>query len=170
MSKSTASRICKELRDRYATFMARELSAVKLVALSLDAIYLPVRPLGAKEGVLCAWGISETGERVLLAVMLAVALEPAERQNHLLGLKKPEADADWLTDDGVRSALRGAALRLGQETVTEKDYHVERKKIAAADRRRRRHGGQLRMPSYKEIKRKAGSWSAALRLAGLKTA
>jgi putative transposase len=80
VSKSTASRICKELRDRFAAFMARELSAVKLVALFLDAIYLPVRPSGAKEGVLCAWGISETGERVLLAVMLGMR----------------ESEEDWL--------------------------------------------------------------------------
>jgi putative transposase len=80
VSKSTASRICKELRDRFAAFMARELSAVRLVALFLDAIYLPVRPSGAKEGVLCAWGISETGERVLLAVMLGMR----------------ESEEDWL--------------------------------------------------------------------------
>jgi putative transposase len=72
VSKSTASRICKELRERFAAFMARDLSQIKLVALFLDAIHLPVRPSGAKEGVLCAWGISESGERVLLAVMLGM--------------------------------------------------------------------------------------------------
>jgi putative transposase len=80
VSRSTASRICKELRDRFAAFMARDLSVVKLVALFLDAIYLPVRPSGVKEGVLCAWGISETGERVLLAVMLGMR----------------ESEEDWL--------------------------------------------------------------------------
>ena len=37
------------------------------MALFLDAIYLPVRPHGAKEGVLCAWGFTEAGERVLLS-------------------------------------------------------------------------------------------------------
>jgi putative transposase len=72
ISKSTASRICKELRERFRAFQARDLSAIKLVALFLDAIYLPVRPQGAKEGVLCAWGIAQTGERVLLAVMLGM--------------------------------------------------------------------------------------------------
>jgi putative transposase len=80
VSKSTASRICKELRDRFAAFMARDLSEIRLVALFLDAIYLPVRPSGAKEGVLCAWGISETGQRVLLAVMLGMR----------------ESEEDWL--------------------------------------------------------------------------
>ncbi|GIU94714.1 MAG: hypothetical protein KatS3mg012_1171 [Gaiellaceae bacterium] len=46
----------------------------------MDAIYLPVRPSGAKEGVLCAWGISEEGERVLLEVCLGMR----------------EAEDDWL--------------------------------------------------------------------------
>ena len=36
---------------------------VNLVALFLDAIYLPVRPSGPKEGVICAWGIDENGHR-----------------------------------------------------------------------------------------------------------
>ncbi|MDQ3632398.1 MAG: IS256 family transposase [Actinomycetota bacterium] len=72
VSKSTASRICKELRDRFRAFRARELSGVRLVALFCDAIYLPVRPSGAKEGVLCAWGITEAGDRVLLSVALGM--------------------------------------------------------------------------------------------------
>ena len=41
-----------------------------LVVLFLDAIYLPVRPTGPKEGVICAWGIDENGHRALVAVQL----------------------------------------------------------------------------------------------------
>ncbi|MCA1699308.1 MAG: IS256 family transposase, partial [Actinobacteria bacterium] len=80
VSKSSASRICRELRDRFVAFRARDLSGVRLVTLFLDAIYLPVRPAGAKEGVLCAWGVAETGERVLLAVQLGMR----------------ESEEDWL--------------------------------------------------------------------------
>jgi len=80
VSRSSASRICKELRDRFRAFMARDLSQVRLVTLFLDAIYLPVRPSGAKEGVLCAWGVAESGERVLLAVSLGMR----------------ESEQDWL--------------------------------------------------------------------------
>jgi len=80
ISRSSASRVCRELRDRFAAFQARDLSEVRLVTLFLDAIYLPVRPSGAKEGVLCAWGVAETGERVLLSVALGMR----------------ESEQDWL--------------------------------------------------------------------------
>jgi transposase-like protein len=69
-SKSTAARICSELHDRFQAFCRRDLFEVKLVALFLDAIYLPVRPSGPKEGVICAWGITENGQRALVSVRL----------------------------------------------------------------------------------------------------
>jgi putative transposase len=72
VTASTASRICQELRERYRAFRERDLSGVELVALYLDAIYLPVRPAGAKEGVLCAWGIDADGKRVLVDVRLGM--------------------------------------------------------------------------------------------------
>jgi hypothetical protein len=40
--------------------------------LFLDAIYLPVRPSGPKEGVICAWGITENGDRALVSVRLGM--------------------------------------------------------------------------------------------------
>jgi putative transposase len=72
LSKSTASRICEELRERFEAFKRRDLYEVRLAALFLDATYLAVRPDGPKEGVLVAWGFTEAGERVLLAVMLGM--------------------------------------------------------------------------------------------------
>ena len=80
LSKATASRICQELRERYEHFQRRDLYDIEIVALFLDAVFLPVRPDGPKEGVLVAWGFTEDGERVLLAVMLGM------RESH----------ADWL--------------------------------------------------------------------------
>jgi len=72
IGRSTVSRICRELRDRYRAFRARSLAGVRLLALFCDAIYLPVRPEGPKEGVLVAWGFTLTGERVLLDVTLGM--------------------------------------------------------------------------------------------------
>jgi putative transposase len=72
LSKSTASRICQELRERFEQFRRRDLYGVRLAALFLDAVFLSVRPNGPKEGVLVAWGFTEDGERVLLSVMLGM--------------------------------------------------------------------------------------------------
>jgi putative transposase len=72
LSKSTASRICEELKDRFAAFTRRSLYDIPLAALFLDATFISVRPSGPKEGVLVAWGFTEAGERVLLAVMLGM--------------------------------------------------------------------------------------------------
>jgi hypothetical protein len=72
LSKSTAARLCSELRERFAAFGRRDLYDIQLAALLLDATFLAVRPNGPKEGVLVAWGFTEDGERVLLAVMLGM--------------------------------------------------------------------------------------------------
>jgi transposase-like protein len=70
ISRTTVSTICRELRDRYRAFRARSLAEVRLLALFTDAIYLPVRPEGPREGVLVAWGYTTDGSRVLLDVCL----------------------------------------------------------------------------------------------------
>jgi len=72
LSKTTASRICTELRERFEQFKRRDLYDVELAALFLDAVFLGVRANGPKEGVLVAWGFTEQGERVPLAVMLGM--------------------------------------------------------------------------------------------------
>ena len=72
LSKSTASRMCEELKERFERFRRRDLYEIRLVALFLDATFIAVRPNGPKEGVLVAWGFTEDGERVLLAVSLGM--------------------------------------------------------------------------------------------------
>jgi putative transposase len=69
-SRSTVARICAELHERFEAFKRRSLYDVNLVVLFLDAIYLPVRRSGPKEGVICAWGIDENGHRALVSVQL----------------------------------------------------------------------------------------------------
>src|SRR5215210_1887875 len=72
LSKSTAARICSELRERFAAFQRRDLYDIHVAALFVDAVFLSVRRDGPKEGVLVAWGFTEAGERVLLSVMLGM--------------------------------------------------------------------------------------------------
>jgi putative transposase len=92
VSKSTVSRICHELRDRYTAFCNKSLADLNVLALFLDAIYLPTRPSGQKEGVLVAWGYTTEGKRVLVAVRLG------QRESH----------EDWLDlgRDLTRRGLR----------------------------------------------------------------
>jgi putative transposase len=73
LSKSTASRMCEELKERFERFRRRDLYDVRLIALFLDATFISVRPNGPKEGVQVAWGFTEAGERVLLAVSLGMS-------------------------------------------------------------------------------------------------
>jgi putative transposase len=96
VSKTTVSRICRELRDRYRAFCNKSLADVSLLVLFLDAVYLPTRPSGDKEGVLVAWGYTTLGKRVLVAVRLG------QRESH----------EDWLDlgRDLVRRGLRSAWL------------------------------------------------------------
>jgi transposase-like protein len=72
LPKSTAAKICQELRERFEQFERRDLYDIRLVALFLDATFLAVPPDGPKEGGLIAWGFTEPGERVLLQVMLGM--------------------------------------------------------------------------------------------------
>ena len=72
LSRSTASRMCEELKERFEAFRRRDLYEIRLVALFLDATFIAVRPDGPKEGVQVAWGFTEDGERVLLAVSLGM--------------------------------------------------------------------------------------------------
>jgi transposase-like protein len=76
ISRSTVARICAELHERFEAFKERSLYDTNLVVLFLDAInYLPVRPTGPKEGVICAWGIDENGHRVVEARSMTSAFE-----------------------------------------------------------------------------------------------
>ena len=82
----------RELRDRYCAFCNTSLAEISVLALFLDAVYLPTRPSGDKEGVLVVWGYTTEGKRVLLAVRLG------QRESHL----------DWLDlgRDLTRRGLR----------------------------------------------------------------
>lgn len=70
ISRTAVSTVSRELRDRYRAFRAKSLGGIRLLSLMLDAIFLPVRPDGPKEGVLVAWGFTTDGDRVLLDVCL----------------------------------------------------------------------------------------------------
>ena len=110
LSKSTASRICQELRQRYQAFRQRSLAEVEMVALFLDAVYLPTRPSGAKEGVLCAWGYDRGGRRVLLDVCLGQRERLEDWLEMGRGLIRRGLRSPWLAvGDGAPGLQRAIA-------------------------------------------------------------
>lgn len=71
LSKSAVSEVTQTIGDRFEQWQRRELSDLRVAYLFLDGHYLRLREgTDEKEGVLCAYGIMETGEKVLLSLML----------------------------------------------------------------------------------------------------
>ena len=64
ISKSTVSRICRELRDRYTAFCNKSLADVNMMALFLDAIYRAPRgaviPCGLRDPPLAAAAVGRS--------------------------------------------------------------------------------------------------------------
>jgi transposase-like protein len=107
MSRSSASRVCQELRERYRAFCARSLAGIELLALFLDAVYLPTRPSGGKEGVLVAWGYDLGGKRVLLAVVLGQRERLEDWLELGRDLVRRGLPSPWLTvTDGAPGLIR----------------------------------------------------------------
>lgn len=71
LSRSGVSRVTAQLGESFRQWRTRDLSHLKVVYLFLDAIYLAVRAgTDEQEGVLCAYGILEDGQKVLLHLAL----------------------------------------------------------------------------------------------------
>jgi len=67
ISKSAVSEVTETLWKDYLAFSERDLSSFEVAYIFLDAVYEPMRMFkGRKEGILCAWAILVSGEKVLL--------------------------------------------------------------------------------------------------------
>ncbi len=67
ISKSAVSEVTETLWEEYEAFTKRDLSGFDVAYIFLDAVYEPMRMFkGPKEGILCAWAILDSGEKVLL--------------------------------------------------------------------------------------------------------
>jgi len=71
ISRTGVSEVSRQVQADCEAWQRRDLSALKIVYLFLDAIYLAVRQgTDEQEGVLCAYGILESGQKVLLHLAL----------------------------------------------------------------------------------------------------
>jgi transposase-like protein len=71
LSKSAVSEVTQTIGEQFAQWQARDLSELRVAYLFLDGHYLRLREgTDEKAGVLCAYGLLETGQKVLLTLML----------------------------------------------------------------------------------------------------
>lgn len=71
LSKSGVSEVTEALWEEYQAFQQRDLSAIPVLYVFLDGLYEPLRVHGIqREAVLCAWGITVEGKKVLLSLGL----------------------------------------------------------------------------------------------------
>jgi transposase-like protein len=92
LSKSTVSRVCEAIALEFEAWRVRDLTAVELDYLYLDAAHIRMHEGARAEPVLAAWGIDTAGAPVF------VGLAPAAGES-------ADAWADFLAD------LRGRGLR-----------------------------------------------------------
>jgi len=95
LSKSTVSRVCATLKDQYAAWTARRLDDVELEYLYVDASHFRYHHAAKAEPVLCAYGITTTGQPVFLGLDAA----SAESTDAVLGFLHD------LTSRGLRPPL-----------------------------------------------------------------
>lgn len=93
LSRTGVSEVTEVLWKDFEAFSTRDLSGLELECLFLDAVYESLRlQAGAREGILCAWGILRDGHKVLIHMTLG----------------NKESHAAWLgmIRDMVRRGLR----------------------------------------------------------------
>jgi transposase-like protein len=67
LSKDGVSELTEELWEEYERFCERDLSGYDVVYLFADAVFESLREQsGMKEAILCCWGITSSGHKVLL--------------------------------------------------------------------------------------------------------
>ena len=96
LSRSTVSRICQQVKEDFAAFSARELSALRLDYLFLDGSNFKFHEHSPTEPVLVAWGIDTDGKPHLVG-LTASASEPTDAWREFL-------------DDLVRRGLHSPLL------------------------------------------------------------
>jgi putative transposase len=124
ISKSAVSEITDQLWDDYQAFRTRDLSAIDVCYLFVDGIYESLRRYGAKEGILCAWCITQDGRKILLH--LAVGNKESEacwteflRDMVGRGLKAPTS----VTCDGAPGLINALAKVLSTSVRIRCWYH-----------------------------------------------
>jgi putative transposase len=114
LSKSAVSRLVNRLEESYERWCQRDLAEERIVYLYLDAIYPKVRSAGKVVSlpVLVALGVKQTGEKILLALVIAGAETGAAWQMMLEDLAARHLGRPRLVISDGNAGLRSALERI----------------------------------------------------------
>jgi putative transposase len=110
--RTVIAEVCKQLRPVFRNWQQRDLSAVELVYLFLDGIYLKLRPEDRRAAaVLCAYGILADGQKVLLHLEIGDKESTTCWETFLEDMKRRGLKAPLMTildgNAGCRKAVKG---------------------------------------------------------------
>jgi len=137
LTKTAASELSERLWADYQAFASRDLSEFKLLYLFIDGIAEKLHLGQPREAVLAAWGIVESGSKVLLGLAPGTKEDTASCRDFLRDLKaRGLVDPILGTSDGAPGLIRafeevfGRALR--QRCLAHKIRNLEAKVPAEA--------------------------------------
>lgn len=108
LSRSGVSEVTQTLWQEYERFCERDLSGYQVLSFFVDAVYESLRmQAGPKEAILCAWGICEDGQKVLLHLALGNKESHADWLDFLRGMVKRGLRTPLtMTSDGAPGLIR----------------------------------------------------------------
>ncbi len=81
LSRTAVSEVTEQLWEEYEAFATRDLSEFKLLYLFVDGVAERLHTGQRREMVLCAWGITDEGEKVLLHLSPGTKEDTASMKN-----------------------------------------------------------------------------------------
>ncbi|HEU4352508.1 MAG TPA: IS256 family transposase [Burkholderiales bacterium] len=109
LSRTAASELTERLWADYQSFAARDLSEFKVLYLFVDGIAEKLHLGQPREAVLAAWGITETGHKVLLGLAPGTKEDTASCRDFLRDLKARNlVDPVLVITDGAPGLIRAA--------------------------------------------------------------
>jgi transposase-like protein len=109
LSKTAASQLTEQLWADYQAFASRDLAEFKVLYLFVDGIAEKLHLGQPREAVLAAWGITETGHKVLLGLAPGTKEDLASCRDFLRDLKRRNlVDPIAIITDGAPGLIRAA--------------------------------------------------------------
>ncbi|MHB1942548.1 MAG: IS256 family transposase [Acidiferrobacteraceae bacterium] len=107
LTKTAASQVAERLWADYQAFATRDLSGLDVLYLFLDGVHERLHLGQPREAVLCAWGITDTGAKVLLGLSPGTKEDTASAKEFLRDLKtRGLKDPVLVATDGAPGLIR----------------------------------------------------------------